>query len=88
MYMTDNILPVLPIKHLVNKDSESTTPHKLATGTKPSVSNPRILFCSCMVRKESTHVDTKALNMRHQPQKVFVEYSLESNLVYIPSTWK
>ena len=37
MYMTDNILPVLPTKHLVNHDDEPTTPHKLKTGTKHSV---------------------------------------------------
>ena len=42
MYMTDNIGSVLQIKHLVNKDGESTTPQKLATGTEPSVSNIRV----------------------------------------------
>ena len=36
MYMTDHIFPVLPIKDLINKDGDPTTPHKLATGTKPS----------------------------------------------------
>ena len=49
MYTTDNILPVLTIKHLVNQDSEPTTPNKLATGTKTSVSNLHILFLSCVV---------------------------------------
>ena len=39
MYMTDNILPVIPIEHSVNQDREPTTPHKLETGTKTSVSN-------------------------------------------------
>ena len=66
MYTTDNIFPDLPIKHLVNQDSEQTTPHKLATGTKPSVSNLRVLFYPCVVRKATAHVDTKALNMRNQ----------------------
>ena len=37
MYMTDNILPGIPIKHLVNQDGEPPTPHKLATGIKTSV---------------------------------------------------
>ena len=41
MYTTDHILPVLPIKNLINKDSEPTTPHKLATDTQPSVPKPR-----------------------------------------------
>ena len=37
MHTTDNIFPVLPIKHLVNQDGEPTTPHKLKIGPKPSV---------------------------------------------------
>ena len=37
MYMTDNLLSVLPIKNLVNEDGETTITHKLATSTKPSV---------------------------------------------------
>ena len=32
MYTTDHIFPVLPIKDLINKDGDPTTPHKLATG--------------------------------------------------------
>ena len=39
MYTTDHIFPVLPIKDLINEDGDPTTPHKLATGTKPSVSH-------------------------------------------------
>ena len=45
MYMTDHIFPVLPIRDLINEDGDPTTPHKLATGTKPSVSYLRVLFC-------------------------------------------
>ena len=45
MYTTDNMFPLIPTKHLVNQDSEPTTSHKLATGTKPSVSNLHVLFC-------------------------------------------
>ena len=37
MYSTYHIFTVLPIKNLVNQDGEPTIPHKLATGTKPSV---------------------------------------------------
>ena len=33
MYMDDHILPILPIKDLINKDGDPTMPHKLATGT-------------------------------------------------------
>ena len=69
--MNDHTFPVITIKHLVNQDSEPTMSHKLATCTKPSVSNLRVLFCPCVVRKSTSHVDTKALNMCHQSQKGF-----------------
>ena len=71
MYTTYHIFPVLPIKDLINEDSDPTTPHKLETGTKPTVSHLRVLFCSCVVRKATANVGTKALNMRHQAQKGF-----------------
>ena len=35
MYMVDHILPVLPIKYLINEDGDPATPFKLAAGTKP-----------------------------------------------------
>ena len=44
MYTTYHIFPVLPIKYLINKDGDPTTPHKLATSTKPTVSYLRVLF--------------------------------------------
>ena len=65
IYLTDHISPVLPIKDLINKYGGPKTPHKLATSTKPSVSHLRVLFCPCVVRKATVHVETKALNMRH-----------------------
>ena len=71
MYTTDHIFPVLPIKDLINKDDDLTTPHKLATGTKPAVSHLHVFFCSCVVRKATAHVGTKALKMCHQVQKIF-----------------
>ena len=73
MYTTDNIFQVLPIKDLINGDGDPTTPHKLATGTKPSVSHLCVLFCPCFVRKATSHVETKALNMCHQAQKGFCD---------------
>ena len=69
MYTTDHIFPVLPIKDIINEDDDPTTPHKLATGTKPSVSHLRVLFCPCVVCKATAHVVAKTLNMRHQAQK-------------------
>ena len=59
------------------KYGESTNPFKLATGTKPSVSHLRVLFCQYFVWKATAHVGKKALNMRHQAQKVFAVSSLE-----------
>ena len=44
MYTADRILPVLPIKDLINEYGETTTLFKLATGTKTSISNLRVLF--------------------------------------------
>ena len=71
MYTTDHIFLVLPIKDLINEDGEPNTPFKLATGTIISVSHLRVLFCTCVVRKATAHVGTKALNMRHQAQNSF-----------------
>ena len=71
MYTADHILPLLPIKYLIKKYVKPTTPFKIATGTKPSISYLCVLFCPFVLRKATTHVGTKALNMRHQAQKSF-----------------
>ena len=65
MYTTDHIFTVLPIKDLINKDGDPTTPYELATGTTPSVSHLRVLFFPCVVQKATAHAETKTLNMRH-----------------------
>ena len=77
MYMKDHISPVLPITDLINKDGNPTTPFKLATGTKPSVSHLRLLFCQCVVQEATEHVKKKALNMRHHSNMVFSVSLLE-----------
>ena len=67
---------------------------KLATGTKPSVSHLRVLFCPCVVRKATAHVETKTLNMHHQAQKGFhgifvgIPEHQRGYLLYVPSTRK
>ena len=71
MYAKYHIFPVLPIKYLINKDSDLTTPFKLATGTNPSVPHLHVLCCPCVVRKSIVHVGTKMLNIRLQAQKGF-----------------
>ena len=94
MYTTYHIFLVLPIKDLINEDGDPTTPYKLATGTKPSVSYLRLLFCPCVVRKATAHIETKTLNMRHQAQKGFrgifvgIPQHQKGYLVYVPSTRK
>ena len=44
MYMEDHSLPVPPIKDLINKDGDPTTPFKLATSMKYLISHLRVLF--------------------------------------------
>ena len=94
MYTTDHIFLVLPIKDLINEDGGQTTPHKLVTGVKPSVSHLRVLFCPCDVWKSTAHVETKTLNMRHQAQKGFrgifvgIPQHKKGYLVYVLSTRK
>ena len=65
MYTSDHIFPVLPIIDLINKGGERTMTFKIATGAKPSVSHLRELFCPCVVRKATAHIDKKAINIRH-----------------------
>ena len=52
MYTTYHIFPVLPIKYMIKEYGDRTTPYKLATCTKPSVSHLRVLFCPCVVWKK------------------------------------
>ena len=73
IFSTDQIILVLPTNDLINEDDEPTMPFKLATGTKPLISHLRVLFCPCVVRKDTEQVGTKALNMRHQAQ-MFLRY--------------
>ena len=94
IYTTDHIFPVLPIKYLINKNGDPTTPHKLAIGMKTSVPHLCVIFCPCFVRKATAHVETKTLNMRHQVQKGFrgifvgIPEHQKWYLVYVPSTRK
>ena len=71
MYTTKYILTFFLIKHFINQYGEPITPHKLATGAKPSVSNLRVLFFSCVVQKFTAHVHRTALNMRHHSLNKF-----------------
>ena len=80
MCMADHILLVhifliLPIRDLINEDGKPTTPFKLTTGIKPSISHLHVLFCPCVVQKATAHAGTKALKMRHQAKKEFFEVS-------------
>ena len=94
IYRTQNTYTVLIIKHLVKQDGEPTTPHKLVAGTKPFVSNLCIQFCLCNLEKATAHVNGKALNMSHQPQKGFgsifvgIPQQQKVYLIYVPITLK
>ena len=94
MYTTDHIFMVLPIKYLINKDGDTTTPHKLAIGKKPSVSHLHVLSCPYVVRKAMAHVEKKTLNMRHQAKKgyrgifVGIPEHQKGYLLYVHSTRK
>ena len=94
MYTADHILLLLPIKYLIKKDGEMTTPFKLATGTEYSISNLHVLFCLCVVRKNTANVGKKALNMCQQAQKGFygifvgTPHNQKGYLVYVPNKQK
>ena len=45
MCTEDYILQVLPMKELIKEGSETTTPFKIVTGTKPSILHYHVLFC-------------------------------------------
>ena len=57
MNTIDKIFLALTIKYLINEDDYSTSPFKLAAGTKLSVSHLRVLFCPCVLRKSTAHID-------------------------------
>ena len=94
MYTIDHIFPVLPIKDIINKGGKPTTPYKLATSKKTSVSYLHVLFFPCVIWKATSHVDNKLLNMRHQAQRgfcgIFVGIPQHQKVyrVYVPSTRK
>ena len=94
MYTIDHIFPVLPIKDMIKDNYDMTTAHKITTGTKHSVSHLRVLFCPWVVHKSTAHIETKALNMRHQVQKGFcgilvgIPEHQKGYLLYVPSTRK
>ena len=74
MYMAYHIFLVLPIKDLINKDRNMTTPYKLAMGMKPSIPNLCVLFCPFVVPKATAYVGTKTLNMHLPRAKGFLQY--------------
>ena len=73
MYMTDHILPVLPIKNLINEDGDPTMPFKHTTGTKPSVSHLRVLFFHMLYGK-LLHTLTKGVKYMSPSAKGFSWY--------------
>ena len=90
MYTADNIFLVIPIRDLINEDSDPTRPSKLATGMKPSILLLHVLFFTCAVWKAISHVGTKVLNMNHQAQQCFhviffgISQHQKGYIVYVP----
>ena len=79
---------------MINEDGDPTTPFKPATDIKPSVSHSCMLFFPCVVRKATSHIDKKALNIRRQAQKSFCSIFVgiiqhqKWYLLYVTSTRK
>ena len=92
VHRSRHVFMVLPIKDLINEDGEPTTPFRLSTGAKPSVSHLHVLFFLCVVRKATAHTNKKALDMRHQAKKGFrgifvgIPQHQKGYIVYVPST--
>ena len=94
IYMADHIFAVLPIKYFTEEDGGPTASCKLATGTNLQYNIHMFYFCPCVVHKDTAHVGTKALNMRHQAQNVFcsifvgITQHQKEYLVYVPNKRK
>ena len=69
-------------------------PHKMETGTKPSVLNLSVLFCQCAVQKATANVDTKDVKYASSVTKGFrgifvgIPQHQKGYPVYVPITWK
>ena len=70
-YTTNHIFNFLPTKHLLNQYGEPTTLHKLDTGTKLLLSNPHVLFFTCVVQKSDYACFKMELNINNQSQRGF-----------------
>ena len=81
IYTTYHIFPVLPIKHLIKKHGNPTTPFKPATGKKPSLSHLRVLFCPYVVRKATAHVGERRHICVTKRKRVFAVSLLEFNSI-------
>ena len=58
MYTTDHIFPVLPIKYLINQDSDLTTPHKTCNRYKTfSVTFTCVIFSMCCTENYGARLD-------------------------------
>ena len=65
------IMPVLPLRDLVNESGKQTTLVELMTGNKARISRILTLLCLVIVKKLTAQHKGKSLNMQHQLQKGF-----------------
>ena len=77
IFTSHHICTVLPIKHLINQEGEPITLHKLANGTKYSVSNIRVLVCPCVVKKRLHTLTERRQTCVINHKRVFAIYLLE-----------
>ena len=55
IYTADHVFPNIPIKDLINEDTDPTTPYELATGMKPTVLKfTRVILSMCCIESYCT----------------------------------
>ena len=83
----------LTIKHLINQDGEPTTPHKLGTGTEPSVSNLCVLFYHVLYGKRLHMLTQRHYTCVINHKRVWgifvgITHDKKGHLIYVPITKK
>ena len=77
MYTPHYIFPILTIEPLINQDGEPTTPHKLPTDIKYSLSNPPVLFYHVLYTKGLHLLTERRYVCVNNHKRVFGVYLLE-----------
>ena len=92
IYTVNHIFLILPIKDPINKDDKPTTPFKLVTGKKPSITFTRVILSICCTKSYCTCWD-KGIKYTSSRVKWFPRYlrwnstTSKRYLVYVPHRW-